>query len=312
VVVEEEHASSAPPPPSIDDAVGGGAPPSLEAAEADSEQTQQIDPVADDDADTGDDEELDADDEDEDGPDIDASDDSETSAEDSDLPGLFDAALIEVESTDVTRSAGLFGLGATPTAPTAAPVPSAPLFGKSSSTAPQEPQPADEEEGESGANGHPDQHDLEKAATVDRLAPDLQRQLKRALADDQSDLLDAVRRGGKHASVDDLPAEDRQVARFADALETPLRASANAGATAAGGRIWPGLVDGLVATTAHKLVDDVRSVVIAAVQADGGDDPALESIRSHYRNVRTNRLNRLVDESLSGAFSLGVEHSADS
>ena len=71
------------------------------------------------------------------------------------------------------------------------------------------------------------------------------------------------------------------------------------------------MVDGLVADTATKLVADVRASVDAAVSSDGGEDRSLEAIRSHYRDVRTNRLNRLVDSALNASFDLGVERGSD-
>ncbi|MFW2380436.1 MAG: DivIVA domain-containing protein [Acidimicrobiales bacterium] len=307
-----DGAGSVPPPPMIEDAIGGPAPSPEGPTESD--PTQQGDPVVADDEGPVDIEAGGAVD-----PTLERSDRSRTAdhdragrnetdessdSEDARI-GLFSTALGEDEDQQVPRSAGLFGLGSAP-----APAGVEPLFGKGS--AESDDQSEDESETADTEDKPADsQHLVEKAEALDRLAPDLKRHLKRALADDQNDFLDAVRRGGKHASVQDLPAEDRQVARFADALETALRASANAGASAVGGRIWPGLADGLVADTAHRLVDDVRSVVTAAVRANGGEDAALEAIRSHYRNVRQNRLNRLVDDSLSSAFALGVEHGAD-
>jgi DivIVA domain-containing protein len=307
-----EHSEPMPPPPSIEDAIGGRTPPTFDGAQEEFEPTEQIDPVEADeaqvDAETEDDIEMVEEEIDSDSDGGSAREGEEADDQDSAKvrAGLFDPALDDFEEKDVARSAGLFGLGSSPTSP---PQPSAPLFRRSP---PSELGAQVEEDVEEPADEpDSDAHAGEQAEALGRLAPDLKRQLKRALADDQSDLLDAVRRGGKQASVQDLPAQDRQVARFADALEVSLRASANAGATAVGGRIWPGLVDGLVADTAHRLVDDVRSTVVAAVSSDGGEDAALEAIRSHYRNVRSNRLNLLVEESLSGAFVLGVEHGAD-
>jgi DivIVA domain-containing protein len=308
-----------PPPPSIEDAVGGRTP-LFDRSHDEPESTQEGEAVevaqgqsdVEHEADTG---AVEGDVESgSDGDTADETEDAGADDDDDDRTRLFDTAVGDIEEQEVTRSAGLFGLGASPPSPSSPPPPSEPLFGRGS-TIPGDLDTTDLDTTDNAEepDGQPqgDEHATEKAEALDRLGPDLNRQLKRALADDQSDLLDAVRRGGKEASVQDLPAQDRQVARFADSLEAPLRASANAGAAAVGGRIWPGLVDGLVAETAHKLVDDVRSVVTAAVVADGGEDAALEAIRSHYRNVRSNRLSRLVDESLSGAFVLGAEHGAD-
>ncbi len=212
---------------------------------------------------------------------------------------LFDTADDRSEDPRPQRSAGLFGLGKTSPA-RETPDSSAPLFGKTPA--------AEEEEPEAPSVDLVDQ----RAEVCEELAPGLKRQLKRALADDQSELLDAVSRGGKSASVEDLPAADRQVARFADALESSLRSAATGGATAVGGRIWPGLVDGLVADTARLLVDSVRGVVVEAVHRDGGEDRSLEAIRSHYRDIRSNRLNHLVDSALVEAFDLGAENGAES
>ena len=144
---------------------------------------------------------------------------------------------------------------------------------------------------------------------LEEQSTELRRQLKRALADDQSDLLDALRRGGPDASIEDLPVPERQVARFADALEGPLRASSSAGAEAVHGSAWPGVVDGLVAKVSRDLVDDVRGVV-AGIVGDGGGakDSSLEAIRAHYRAVRTEQLSDLADNALRQAFALGAYH----
>ena len=111
--------------------------------------------------------------------------------------------------------------------------------------------------------------------------------------------------------MSDLPPPERQVARFADALEAPLRASAIAGASVVGGRIWPGLVDGLVARTAKDLVKEVRTLVTDIVAESGGQDNALEAIRSHYREVRTTRLTELADNALAEAFGIGAYQGID-
>ncbi len=295
---DQTPAASWPPPPSADDAVAGRTPPAPSAETAPTEGDvfeEHLDDTAADTEASGDqpamgDEETAVES------------DAESEAEPARRNRLFNA---EVDEPEVARSAGLFGLG---TSGSSSPEPAQPesgtgsLFGKGrSKTVVKTDEPAPST----------DALLADKASSMDRLAPDLKRQLKRALADDQSDLLDAVRRGGKQATVEDLPAEERQVARFADALESSLRASANAGAGAVDGRIWPGLVDGLVAETAHRLVDDVRGVVTAAVNANGGEDAALEAIRGHYRDLRSSRLNGLVDDSLAQAFGLGVEHGQD-
>ncbi len=218
---------------------------------------------------------------------------AEAAADESPRARLFDTAIGNTADPDAPpRSGGLFGLGTSNAGSQRTP-----LFERDEPARPA-----------SGDRAESEDLDSERTGTVERLTPDLKRQLKRALADDQSELLDAVRRGGRDASTDDLPAPERQVARFADALEASLRASANSGASAVDGRIWPGLVDPLVASSAGELVDDVRSVVSDAVARDGGEDRALETIRGHYREIRTNRLNRLVDSALTEAFDLGVEH----
>ncbi len=233
---------------------------------------------------------------------------SETHASDIDPPAeaeserhqLFDTA-IGTDEQSTARSAGLFGLGAKANTPARG------LFSATANDS-----VSVEAAAGTAVAAHGPNVENERAQNIGDLAADLKRQLKRALADDQSDLLDAVRRGGKDASIEDLPSRERQVARFADALETPLRSSANNGATAAGGKIWPGMVDGLVADTASRLVSDVRSAVDAAVSSDGGEDRSLEAIRGHYRDVRTNRLNRLVDSALNASFDLGVERASES
>ncbi len=135
----------------------------------------------------------------------------------------------------------------------------------------------------------------------------LRRQFKRALADDQSDVLDRLRQKRKKLSADDLPDEKSQVLRYIDAIGPALTAMADEGASLIGGDTAPAdEVDALIERTASTLIDSFRSRVVASVgEADDADD-VLEPIRAHYREARSSVLPDLTEDALHEAFAIGV------
>ncbi len=143
-----------------------------------------------------------------------------------------------------------------------------------------------------------------------RIGPDLRRRMKRALADDQSEVLDGLRRGKRKLTVKDLPDPEGSRQRFAKALETPLRQAASAGAKSLGGRVDEAVVEPLVERVSRSVMENVRSRVWESVtQTGGGREEVLEPIRSHYRDIRAAELPVLAEDALTEAFAVGAYES---
>ncbi len=147
---------------------------------------------------------------------------------------------------------------------------------------------------------------LDRDIALTRLGPDLRRQIKRALADDQSLILDLLRQSSGDISTTDLPAEDGLEGPYRESLQTALGAAATAGATSSGSaKIDSSLVDDLVATVIEQLLSPLRLKVERVVTDAGDKNEATEPIRAHYREARSNLLPDLVDDALANAFALG-------
>ncbi len=136
----------------------------------------------------------------------------------------------------------------------------------------------------------------------------LARRLKRALADDQNDILDRMRaKGGWAPGV--LVSEDEHEHRYVRAATEPLRDAARSGAEFAGGStpdevavdaIALELAAAIVGPLRRRLDDDGTSV-------DDGDDAALvELVGAAYREWKGARVERLAADQTVAAFSQSV------
>ncbi len=150
---------------------------------------------------------------------------------------------------------------------------------------------------------------LARDVAITRFGPDLRRQLKRALADDQSAVLDSLRRAKGNVSPEDLPALEVTQRRFADALLDAARGLAGAGAATVDAEAPTAEIDELAERYASTLASPLRDRVERAVNnADGDRADALDPIRAHYRDARSTDLPSLADDILADAFALGVFH----
>lgn len=136
----------------------------------------------------------------------------------------------------------------------------------------------------------------------------LRRAMKRALADDQSDILDRLQQARGRFSVDDLISDADQLERYRAAAADGLGALAAAGAKHAGGRTKATrevreVIDRLVDALVPSLRAKTEASIIAA---DGDVEEALEAVRTHYREARGNDLPELLDDAMMEAFAVGV------
>ncbi len=147
----------------------------------------------------------------------------------------------------------------------------------------------------------------ERDRALARFGPNLRRQLKRALADDQSDILDRVRRARKTVTLDDLPPVERQVLTFLDAIADSVIGAAAAGAEAAGGSSDDERVAPVVDRLARAIATPLRARIERAIREAGGDkDDVLDPIRANYRDARTAEIPQLADAALIEAFAIGA------
>ncbi|MET0661646.1 MAG: DivIVA domain-containing protein [Ilumatobacteraceae bacterium] len=128
------------------------------------------------------------------------------------------------------------------------------------------------------------------------------RKLKRALADEQNEVLDGLRRG---TAV--LPARDQHIARFAEAIDDELRAAAAAGAASvATGRAAKLNKSQMTSTigAGHDaltewLVNPLRERLERSLADGEGDNEAIaKGIRAVYREWKTQHIDEQLDDVL--------------
>ena len=155
-----------------------------------------------------------------------------------------------------------------------------------------------------------------ESAVVD-LEVTLTRRLKRALQDEQNDVLDRLRNlRGEPTAERLLPDPETQTARYSSAAGPLLAQAASAGAAFAlaeldaDGAAPPGgepEIDDLAAETGQGIVDPLRRRLEQAIARNAGDDQAVlvEALGAAYREWKTQRIERLSGDVLSAAFSRG-------
>ena len=133
----------------------------------------------------------------------------------------------------------------------------------------------------------------------------LVRRIKRALQDDQNDILDRVRAGGGWGP-DVLPLADDQESRYVNAALEHLLDAARSGATFVGGKPDDAPpVDTVAAELAAAIVVPLRRRLSAAGDSvDAGDDSALiEHVGAAFRDWKGARVERLAGDQALAAFS---------
>ena len=152
-----------------------------------------------------------------------------------------------------------------------------------------------------------DEHVLqERDAQIEPLERVLLRSLKRALADEQNEVLDTLRRHrGPTTLTDLLPGRDDHVARYVAVATADLEAGAIQGARGAGGGEAPP-VDDLATALGREVADDLRARLQRAVDAaDGEEAPLRDAISSAYREWKTSWAEPLVRHHLATAHARG-------
>jgi hypothetical protein len=176
--------------------------------------------------------------------------------------------------------------------------------------APSEPEP--EPEVESDEPRSPDD-ELRAArdAVLTPLARDLNRAAKRALQDQQNELLDKIRTiKGKLAADEVLPTVEDQEGAWVKVLDGPLRAAyarAYADLAVDGGGADAEVPGELLEEVAHAMVEPWRVRLVSAIDGAGDDADAItQRLGSRYREYRGRELEDALGDALAGAWARGA------
>jgi hypothetical protein len=152
-------------------------------------------------------------------------------------------------------------------------------------------------------------------AAIEEVEHRMARRLKRVLADEQSAVLDTVRRSRSLPHFDDvLPSTADHVATYVEAARDDLTAAAEAGARFAGGSPPPdgAGVDDLAAGLADELTGRLRPRLercfldTEADDDDGRDEDELTNrVRACYREWKTTQVAEVARHVVLAAFSRG-------
>lgn len=135
---------------------------------------------------------------------------------------------------------------------------------------------------------------------------ELNRRLKRVLADEQNEVLDLLRRTKPAASDDLLPALGAHTARYTEASREELAAAASWGAAAVGGEP-DGSCDALSVELAQALVEPLRERIERSfVEATGDLDEINGRLRALYREWKGQRIATAVRHYSVAAYAQGA------
>jgi cell division septum initiation protein DivIVA len=163
-----------------------------------------------------------------------------------------------------------------------------------------------------GEADHVDRARLADEHAVDRRRDDivpldkrLSRALKRHLADEQNEVLDALRRTESTDPADLLPAEDEHVAGYAEVAAPELAAAADAGAATVGGTPVIDVGD-LARSLGESLIAPFRRrIERSAADVDGDADALDERLRALYREWKVEHIGAATTDALLSAYAAG-------
>jgi DivIVA domain-containing protein len=147
-------------------------------------------------------------------------------------------------------------------------------------------------------------------AELEPLQAQLAKRLKRAMQDEQNDVLDRLRvHKGRPALTDVLPDAGAQGARYRDVALPMLEQAARAGATAGGNKKAKVDLEPVVGDLADAVTGPLRSRLddtFAAAAREDDDTAALtERVGAAYREWKMQRIERLAADHLFAAHALG-------
>jgi len=141
------------------------------------------------------------------------------------------------------------------------------------------------------------------------------RKMKRVLADEQNDVLHSLRGQKKVTFATLLPTEHEHVRRYADSIDSELRAAAIAGAASIDTRSDATHLKAVnKAAALQPAIDALGSSVVlplrerlerAVVDTDGDPDDLVAAARAIYREWKTQRIDEHLDDVALAAFGHG-------
>jgi cell division septum initiation protein DivIVA len=176
-----------------------------------------------------------------------------------------------------------------------------------------EPEPEDDADVDPDAIHHVDQAP-EAGRLLERrdkilasVESDVARRLKMVLADEQNEVLDALRRGKAPEGIDDLlPAHGPHTQRYTEAAREDLAMVAELGAEAVGGEP-DGTGEALAAELAQTVVEPLRERVVRCIDdADGELSEVTQRLRSLYREWKSQRIGDAVRHFTAAAYAHGA------
>ncbi len=145
------------------------------------------------------------------------------------------------------------------------------------------------------------------------VADDLSRRAKRAIQDEQNDVLDGLRRQrGKIDTTKVLPPADEQLARWAHVLQPAADGAYAAGAASVGGAGDKAAPSGLLGELADSAVTTLRSRLVDSLASVDTRSPAdtelaiAQALGARYREWRTQDLDVVLGDALAIAYARGT------
>ena len=153
---------------------------------------------------------------------------------------------------------------------------------------------------------------------ISSLEVSLTRKLKRALQDEQNDLLDRLRGLRSEVTAEAvLPSDGSQKERYSKAALPLVAQAAGAGSKFAAGVLGgePGEgpdVTAIAGEAADSIVGPLRRRLEQAIAVGASEDQAvlIESLGAAYREWKSQRVERIAGDALCAAFSRGTWHGA--
>lgn len=155
----------------------------------------------------------------------------------------------------------------------------------------------------------------ERDEICSRLESSLARKLKRALQDEQNDLLDRLRNiKGPVVPAKILPSEEEHPDRFVEVSKPLLEEAAQAGFRAstqmfdlpAGTKLAAGSVDDLVEDLGRAVAEPLRQRLEQALRSEGDPGEIAETVGAAYREWKTQRIEAAARDQLAAAWARGA------
>ncbi len=149
---------------------------------------------------------------------------------------------------------------------------------------------------------------------LNRSTAGFRRRLKRAVNDDQSDVLDRLRAGRGTIHPTELPSVEDQLHSYVAALRPALNDVVAAGGELLGSEDVPAAaVDNLCLQLAKHIVENLRRPTEGAIEVaiEGDREAILDPVRAIYRDFRNTTLPDLIEDALHEAYALGLFHAIE-